>query len=330
VNGLNKRLGRTFGYRSRLASVGTGTVVVAIALVMALTPASGTTYTHPYKGASTTFSATDVSSCGKAHQSSSPKMSLRTGAGGWAGYSSAKTPCGTVFAGVGSHSYGESQGGTEFAVPVKMFAGANNVTANWVVKGTLNTAVTFTATVCPTSTGGFYTNSTYYDQYHYGYCDVESVSEIYMYGYVTDLTNGSYFGLNSSSLATCGYSYGGHCYFYETYWYNASYNYTNIDYGCYDYNYASPVCYAYNSSSQSAALSGSTTVSVAGWTAFTAAGQYHAGWTFNPKDHYAMWYEVYAWNYAYVNGYGHATAHSSTNAAQISGNGWTLTSYSVT
>jgi hypothetical protein len=280
-----KGLGRTFGYRSRLASVGTASIAAAIALTMVLVPAaSGSTITHPYKGAATTFSYTDVSSCGKAHQSSAPKMSLRTGVGGWAGSSSAKTPCGTAFAGVGTSSYGDAGGGTDFAIPVKMFAGANNVTANWVVKASLSSAVTFTSTVCPTTTGGFFTNSTYFDQYHYGYCDVSSYAEVYMYGYLTDLTNGSYFGLNSSTLETCAYSYNGYCYYYETFWANESYNYTSIDYGCYDYNYASPVCYAYNSSSQSPTLSGSTVVSIAGWSAFTAAGNYHPGWTFNPKD----------------------------------------------
>jgi hypothetical protein len=321
-----KRTTWTNGYRSRWATGGTTAMIGLIALVMAVSSASGTIVTHPYKGANLSrFSYSDVYGCASEKVSAKPTMSLTTGAGGWAAAASAKTPCGTVVGSFGQSSDFYGDAGFDIAIPLALHTGQTNVTVNLNAKGVLSTAITGGSVPgkCPVAYSySYYLNSTYYYNYYDGYCDVYAEAYFDSYGYVKDMTNNTYYYENWTNWGTC-YSFG-YCY-NEVY--NESYNDTSFDYGCYDYNYASPVCYSYNFTGASPTTSSSQSINVVGgMMSFTSNSNYngHSGWVFNSKHKYVLFIEMYGGIDASVYNVNHSTAKASINFNPSLGNGWTL------
>ncbi len=234
-----KRTPRTNGYRSHWATGGTTAMIGLIALVMTVSAASGTIVSPPYKGANLTSSKySDVYGCASEKVTHKLTMSLTTGAGGYAAVAQAKTPCGKVIGSFGESSIAYGDAGVDIAIPLSLHTGQTNVTVSLNAVGSIASAITGGAvsTNCPIDYSySYYYNSTYYSYSHSGYCEVFATTYFDAYGYVKDLTNNTYYYENWTNWGTC-YSFG--C-FNEIY--NESYNYTDIYYGCYDYNYASPV-----------------------------------------------------------------------------------------
>lgn len=307
--GANRLVGAN-KLRNRLVTWTTGSAATAVALLMVLAPAvQGAVLVAPFHGTVTEQLFTDYFGC---HASSKvikkPSFSLATGAGGYAGSASVKSCAGPI-AHV-ANGLAENGGGPLAELPVTLATGANSVSAtfaaSWAASGSISIAGA--ATPCPTSSYNYFFNSTYYSYSNFGFCAVEAETYLLAEALVYDGTNNTWFyPTGGSALGFAGV--------YAT---NFSENYTQVDWGCYDYNYASPVCYSYNSSYTSPSMSWSNTGSTlgTGWVNMTAAVHSH---------HYYVVLEITSEVFTYITEKSGATAKASMNVGTL-GNGWKVTS----
>jgi len=204
---------RRIGLSRRIVGLTTSGGALAVALIMALSPAAaaaGHTYHAPYAGAvSSTNSYTDQSGCATGALTSPVNWSSTTGILTLAAKASAKN-CPAQLAGVGGNSYGSGSGGVDVAIPIKVAtSAAHSISVNWKIHATSSSSYTPGTCTLATTTS-------------FQYCESGADVSVYGFTYLVDLTNGTYF--------------------YPTnYWdyYNESFNETYCYSGtCYNYTYA--------------------------------------------------------------------------------------------
>jgi hypothetical protein len=211
------RPGRTSVYRRSgwLAAL-TGAGVVAISLVMMLSPAASAANAAvilhaPYKGAVSPSTYLDIYGCAKAKVTKAFHFSLHTGIGA-AASSGKASQCSKVVNGVGQTSDADYQVGAELALPLKLAPGTTSVTLNTATSAAV--AITTTDGVrnnslpMPACANGYstvYENITEYEWNNFGSYNIsELIIETGAYSYYDNYSYGtgaipSPFNLNNTT-----------------------------------------------------------------------------------------------------------------------------------
>jgi hypothetical protein len=275
-------------YRRRLVGFATGTGVVALVAVMALSSFASA----GFPGA-TWAPYTDRSSSGCATAQAYPAhWAAASGHGKFKGDTTATT-CPAYRGGAKTESYGDVYGELTVTAPIHLPTGTGGVNVSWniVVAGS-TTGTASTSGGCPVV---YYNGSYNYGYTWYNYSDADSdcgaIGEVSLYGftYVYDVTTGTY--SYASNYWNNAYNTSG----IENYSYSDSYTYSNSSYWIYNGSYSYSANYSYGS-------------------AGTLSGTYNPTWfvngTFTHTDKYNVITEIEPSMDAEVYGYasGHATA----------------------
>lgn len=294
-------------------------------------------YVAPFKGNYSTFGYSQSTRCSVARVLHASTFSLRTGIGSWAGSGDSRTPCGNGFGGVGGASSSDLQGGVQFALPVvPTTAGATNITVGWTIRAALTDAMAFRPASCPVQRTHYVdpTNASYDYNETQGDCGILADALIYVDGYVRDLTNGSYYPVNFTTIGSC-YSNYNNPYCYDE-WGNTTDNSTSINWFAYGPNSAycattAPCTAGLNTSYGTAWNSSVSTINLSGYESIVsnAPSQGHAGWHFDRHHHYAVYYQVQLFVDTDVYEYRVGVAKASLDATAAHGFGWQVTSLTV-
>lgn len=300
----------------RLLTVGATGFALAVAVLMALAPASAGAVAHPsvvlkapYKGTLASASIfTDLGGCA-ALKVVPAKWAATTGML-TSSVSASSHTCPKSIGTIGANSYADGGPGIGVAIPFKVGTNGNHsIGSSFTI--TLASSSAFAAPFCKLAVN--YAPAHY--QYSYGYCEAGTYISFSINAQLVDLNNATYSAYNSS--------------------YGDTYNDSYTENYSYCYNYSAPACYnnngthgyagayAYNAPGFSPfAMSGSTTFTM--WTNGSMMVKTH---------HYAVTFSLYLSCDSFAEKYNVIGAWTGSSACSINmgtlGNGAKLNSVTI-